>query len=670
MTIYAEKTLTSLLEGALDVDGDPISVRRINGTVPSSWPYSVGLPGGAALVEQDGTILYDDLGDASNHPDRAQANGAFTYTLWDGQDESIAYTASIVLENQTATITAPAQPLGVTVANETSSSFEVTLPVDPDDGGSSIFRRVLAILPEDEYLLGDFSNAVYFNDLNAQETRTITASIYSPISSSTSHVVRWKAVNTSTDNSGHGPYSDPVVATLPAASSAPVFTTQPSFNGSSFTAGNTITLDLGTGTGDNAVTASIEYFRLGSVSKTSELSGLNWNSSGEGAGTLFFRTRLTDTVTGSFTLSNQVTATLTASGGTGSIKDQVIALFGTSGRNSVNSIQNLNAGTAPAGVSVNAGANIATISGTGVVLQDYIINDLTVFLNSNNVTVRQCRITEGTYQHANPSKRLFDIKSNVKNFLFEDNDFAGVKGFGNGVGSGIFQRPLTSSASGTGGIIRRNRFKYFGQDVIKTTGGVLVEENVIYSPSNIDTTPSGRWNASTSYSLDEIVKHTSNEKHYVSRVNNNQGNSLNDSSKWRYYDPHYDLINPFENTLPSTFRRNLILRNPQDPLIPASERSYAVGSVNALRLIRNQSTNNTTFYAALLLEENVLQGRNPYFSGPPIQAASTGGNWVKPTITGNYIDADASGSYAHPSTASSVSWGVNYDTTTGAVIFP
>jgi len=266
LTIYAEKTLTSLLEGALDVDGDPISVRRINGTVPSSWPYSVGLPGGAALVEQDGTILYDDLGDASNHPDRAQANGAFTYTLWDGQDESIAYTASIVLENQTATITAPAQPLGVTVANETSSSFEVTLPVDPDDGGSSIFRRVLAILPEDEYLLGDFSNAVYFNDLNAQETRTITASIYSPISSSTSHVVRWKAVNTSTDNSGHGPYSDPVVATLPAASSAPVFTTQPSFNGSSFTAGNTITLDLGTGTGDNAVTASIEYFRLGSVS--------------------------------------------------------------------------------------------------------------------------------------------------------------------------------------------------------------------------------------------------------------------------------------------------------------------------------------------------------------------------------------------------------------------
>lgn len=681
MTTYTEKTLASLLEGAADVDGDAISVRRINGSTPTSWPHPVTLTTGAVLVAQNGEVTFDDGGDTSEHPTSGSlANGTFNFTLWDNKDESGAYTASIALEAAGFTATAPAQPSSVMISGETSVSFDITLPADPDDGGDAITKRVVSIMPEDDYNSGNYSNASYLNDFSAQETRTINANNYSAIGSDQTHVVRWKSVNSTADNGGHGPYSNPEVATLLVGANAPTFTSQPSLGGSSFTAGATLTLALGTGTGDNAVTASIEYFRLGSTSKIGELSGLNWSSAGEMAGTLYFRTRLTDNVTGTFTLSNEITAALTVSNGTSAVKDQVLALFGTSGRNSVAAIQNLNSGTAPAGVNfgqTGAGAPSATLSQQGITLENYAINNLTILWNADNCTMRQCTMAEGNILHPlTGAVRLVDIKANVKNILIEDCSFEGTKAYGPGVGSAVFQRPLTSTAAGTGGIVRRCRFKWFGQDVIKTAGGLDVEECVFYALSNVDAWPDfskhpqGRWTSTNTYSAGELVRSTTNNKHYRSRVNNNRGNALTNNTFWEYKDPHCDVWNPRENKIPMTFRRNLILQDGQDPMIPAADRAYSIGNNSAVQAIRNQSTNNTTQYEVVYITENVFRSRNQYLSNPPLSINSVGGNWTNPVVDGNYIDAASNGLYAIGSAAGSTTWGINYDATTGATISP
>jgi len=157
----------------------------------------------------------------------------------------------------------------------------------------------------------------------------------------------------------------------------------------------------------------------------------------------------------------------------------------------------------------------------------------------------------------------------------------------------------------------------------------------------------------------------------VSLADNNQGNPLSDGSKWGYRDPHYDIINPFECTSPTTIRRNLFLLDPQDAMIPAAERSHAVGCNSAIWAIRNASTNNSTTYTGLTIQENVFLGFNTYYGNPPIGVSSSGGGiWVNPDVIGNYIDDNSQGLYATPPTAGSTNWGVNYDATTGATISP
>jgi len=86
MTIYSEKNATSLLSGAFDPEGNAISVRRINGNIIVNWPVV--------------------LGDITGHPPSSgsRANGSFTYTLWDGQDESPVYNASISLNGLGSTV--------------------------------------------------------------------------------------------------------------------------------------------------------------------------------------------------------------------------------------------------------------------------------------------------------------------------------------------------------------------------------------------------------------------------------------------------------------------------------------------------------------------------------------------------------------------------------------
>jgi len=101
MTTYPESAGLTLLTGAQDLEDDPIRVRRVDGSV-IDWtisPHIVTLPTGRLRVWDDGTARYDDLGSTTGHPGAGQtaSNGAFTFTLWDGTDESPEYTCTVSL---------------------------------------------------------------------------------------------------------------------------------------------------------------------------------------------------------------------------------------------------------------------------------------------------------------------------------------------------------------------------------------------------------------------------------------------------------------------------------------------------------------------------------------------------------------------------------------------
>ena len=313
MTTYSEKSFTSLTTGASDSDGDTITVRRINGAVPSSWPYTVTLLQGIAEIDEDGVVVFDDGGDTSGHPlSGFLSNGSFTFTLWDGLDESPTYTATVGLEGGAGS-SEPEQPDPLVISNVTSSGFDILTPAAPVDGGAQITHYTLSLLPKGDLSSDFYGNGSWLRITSAQQTISITAANYPGLTTDSEHVAKIRAVN----SVGAGPYSADAEVTLPAPANPPVFTTQPSFNASSFDVGDTVTLNLGGGTGDNSVTVSIEHFRLDSASKVGELSGLTWNSAGEPAGTLRLRTRLTDDVTGAFVLSGEVSVPLNAVGGTG-----------------------------------------------------------------------------------------------------------------------------------------------------------------------------------------------------------------------------------------------------------------------------------------------------------------------------------------------------------------
>ncbi len=62
MTIFTERDGVGVLDGAVDPEGDPLSVTEINGD-----PALVGTPvtlsvGGAVTVASDGNVSFDDTG--------------------------------------------------------------------------------------------------------------------------------------------------------------------------------------------------------------------------------------------------------------------------------------------------------------------------------------------------------------------------------------------------------------------------------------------------------------------------------------------------------------------------------------------------------------------------------------------------------------------------------
>ncbi len=99
MAAYIEKNSLTLLTGASDPEGDAITVHRIDGAIPSSWPHVVALDIGSASITQDGVVTYDDGGATELHPllGATTSAGSFSFTLWDGHNESPSYTSTITL---------------------------------------------------------------------------------------------------------------------------------------------------------------------------------------------------------------------------------------------------------------------------------------------------------------------------------------------------------------------------------------------------------------------------------------------------------------------------------------------------------------------------------------------------------------------------------------------
>ena len=98
MARYTERTNLNLLDGARDPDGDPVSLGRINGEIPQSWPHIVSLTTGSVEVHQNGSVYYEDQELTNRHPARGSLiGGGFNFTIWDGRQESPTYKVMVQL---------------------------------------------------------------------------------------------------------------------------------------------------------------------------------------------------------------------------------------------------------------------------------------------------------------------------------------------------------------------------------------------------------------------------------------------------------------------------------------------------------------------------------------------------------------------------------------------
>lgn len=127
MTVYNANNNVTLLLGASDPENDPMTIRRINGAVISSWPHTVTLPVGTASVTQSGVVTYDDGGDTSGHPTggATQDNGSFNFTIWDGQDESPIYLAQVDLSGTSSPVGAGVTAVGWRVSNDAGTAGDL-----------------------------------------------------------------------------------------------------------------------------------------------------------------------------------------------------------------------------------------------------------------------------------------------------------------------------------------------------------------------------------------------------------------------------------------------------------------------------------------------------------------------------------------------------------------
>ena len=134
MTVYSPLNGVTLLTGAADAEGHPITVRKINGS-DVDWNSNEGielvaLSVGTAQVTQMGIVSYDDGDDISGHPGSGvagQANGSFTFTLEDSQRaESPIYVATVTLNGQQSgpALTGGVNDAGFDAARDAGTTFD------------------------------------------------------------------------------------------------------------------------------------------------------------------------------------------------------------------------------------------------------------------------------------------------------------------------------------------------------------------------------------------------------------------------------------------------------------------------------------------------------------------------------------------------------------------
>ncbi len=99
MTTYNERNSFSLLTGSSDFDNDPLTVRQVDDVVITEWPHIIDLATGCIEIQEDGTVTFDDKNRPDLNPNVGEPLdlGSFTYTLWDGEDETDPSTATITL---------------------------------------------------------------------------------------------------------------------------------------------------------------------------------------------------------------------------------------------------------------------------------------------------------------------------------------------------------------------------------------------------------------------------------------------------------------------------------------------------------------------------------------------------------------------------------------------
>ena len=104
--------------------------------------------------------------------------------------------------------------------------------------------------------------------------------------------------------------SDPVqTPSVAIDTSSPAFAVQPTLDQSSYTVGQTVTRTLGAGLGANT-TVQPDTFYLGNSNKESEVDNDQWDTAGEPEGTITYRTRVVNTISGKSTTSDTINAQL------------------------------------------------------------------------------------------------------------------------------------------------------------------------------------------------------------------------------------------------------------------------------------------------------------------------------------------------------------------------
>ncbi len=146
MGIYAERSGSTLLAGAVDPHGRSLFVTRVNGQAQSDgqlYTLANGL-GGSVSVSSDGVVTFDDSTTTLPGAGQTVNAGSFTYRLGNGVAESRAYSVQVDLTGKSAAATFPASSIMAFDTNEvvTDGANRVSQWTDQTGNGHHLYQDV------------------------------------------------------------------------------------------------------------------------------------------------------------------------------------------------------------------------------------------------------------------------------------------------------------------------------------------------------------------------------------------------------------------------------------------------------------------------------------------------------------------------------------------------